>query len=339
MRAIQSGRAIGLAAVLGACLFLAGTAHATSDTERAGSILIFAKVVHDSERDTLIQITNTGNMVNRARCFYLNGDSCAVTDFEITLTRQQPTHWRVGDGRAVNLLDGFGTDGAGLDPGRIPPVSEGFAGALVCVEVNADGDPVPMNKIKGEATLLDVSESITQNTSEYNAIAFSGVVRDMNADLELDGTTLPADQREYAACSDRHRVNFYSNPDQIDPVLGSNSSVVTNLTVLPCNLDLTRRAPRDIGLFFGGWDEFETFFSTTHLRRGCWLNVNLNELGIGSSSPFATVDVTATVGGPVMLLGESFHSDLISGATGSAANNIHQNGDDEAAVIKMLVLP
>jgi hypothetical protein len=339
MRAIQSGRAIGLAAVLGACLFLAGTAHATSDTERAGSILIFAKVVHDSERDTLIQITNTGNMVNRARCFYLNGDSCAVTDFEITLTRQQPTHWRVGEGRPVNLLDGFGTDGAGLDPGRVPPVSDGFAGALICAEVNADGDPVPMNKLKGEATLLDVSETISNNTSTYNAIAFSGTVRDMNADLELDGTTLPSDQREYAACSDRHRVNFYSMPDQIDPVLGANSSVVANLTVLPCNLDLTRRSPRDIGLFFSGWDEFETAFSTGINRRGCWLNVNLNELGFGGTSPFATVDVTATQGGPVLMVGETFHSDLTSGATGSAAHNIHQTGEDAAAVIKMLVLP
>jgi hypothetical protein len=339
MRAIQSGRAIGLAAVLGACVLLAGAAHATSDTERAGSILIFTKVVNDGERDTLIQITNTGNMVNRARCFYLNGDSCAVTDFEIVLTRQQPTHWRAGEGRSVNLLDGFGSDGAGLDPGRVPPVAEGFAGALICAEVNADGDPVPMNKIKGEATLLDLSESITKNTSEYNAIAFPGIVRDMDSNLELDGDTLPADQREYAACSDRHRVNFYSMPDQIDPVLGANSSVVANLTVLPCNLDLTRRSPQDIGLFFSGWDEFETVFSTGINRRGCWLSVNLNELGFGGTSPFATVDVTATQGGPVMIVQETFHTDLTNGATGSAANNVHQTGEDDDAVIKMLVIP
>lgn len=340
MRAIHGGRAIGLATVIGACMWLAEPARALSDTERAGSILIFTKVVNDGRRDTLIQITNTGNMVNRARCFYLNGDSCATTDFEIALTKQQPTHWWAGIGRQVNLLDSFGSDGSGLDPGRIPAVAEGFVGALVCVEVNPDGTPVPMNKIKGEATLTDIyglSETGSNNTSAYSAIAFPGAVRDVDANLELDGDTSATP--EYAACSDKYRVNFYSNPDQADPFLGANSSVSTNLTVLPCNLDLTRRSPSDVSLFFEGWDEFEVAFSTTFRFNGCWANVNLNELEFGKDTPFATVDVKATNGGPVLLVQESFHTDLTSGATGSAANNVHQTGDDEAAVIRMLVIP
>jgi len=108
MRAIQSARAIGLAGVLGACMLFAGAAHALSDTNRQGSILIFTKVVNDAQRDTVIQITNTHNMVNRARCFYLNGDTCRITDFDITLTKQQPTHWRAGEGRPTDLLDSFG---------------------------------------------------------------------------------------------------------------------------------------------------------------------------------------------------------------------------------------
>jgi hypothetical protein len=144
---------------------------------------------------------------------------------------------------------------------------------------------------------------------------------------------------EYAACSDEYRVNFYSLPDQPDPVLGPNSAVVTNLTVLPCNMDLTRRVKRDVSLFFRGWDEFETEFSTGFEFNGCWANVNLNSLGFGGASPFGTVDVTATVGGPVLMIQESFHSDLTTGATGSAANNVHQTGDDQAAVIRMLVIP
>lgn len=333
MRAIQGGRAIGLAAVLGACLWLAMPAHALSDTERAGSILIFTKVVNADGRDTLIQITNTGNMVNRARCYYLNGETCAVTDFEITLTKQQPTHWWASTGRRVDLMDPFGSDGAGLDPGRVPPVATGFAGALICVEVNVDGKPVPMNKLKGEATLVDEIEAgPTANTSGYNAIAFGGVVRDMDSNLELDGST--SNTPEYAACTDRYRVNFYSLPNQRDPVLGSNSSVFTNLTVLPCNLDLARRTRRNVSLVFQGWDEFETQFSTGVSFNGCWADVNLNALGFGGSSPFGTVDVTATVGGPVLLLQESFVT-AQSGATGSAANNVHQTGSDQAAVIRI----
>jgi len=245
MRAIQSARAIGLAGVLGACLFLAGAAHAASDTERQGSILIFAKVVNNSQRDTVIQITNTGNMVNHARCFYLNGANCRITDFDITLTKQQPTQWRVSEGRPVNLIDPFGSSGAGIDPGLVPAVQRGFAGALICAEVTEDGNPLPQNKLKGEATLLDIADNGSNNTSEYNAIAFPGDGNQNNsdADLRLNGT-------EYEACSSAHQVNYYSLPDQDDPVLLGNSSVVHNLTILPCNLDLSRRDPNPFSVHF-----------------------------------------------------------------------------------------
>ena len=329
MRAIQSARAISLAGVLGACMLFAGAAHAASDTERQGSILIFAKVVNDSQRDTVIQITNTGNMANRARCFYLNGDTCRITDFDIVLTKQQPTHWRASTGRKVNLLDEFGSDGAGLDPGSIPGVPEGVAGALVCGEVNTDGEPVPMNKLKGEATLVDESGSGTNNTSEYNAVAFPGVPGDMDQDLELGS--------EYAACTNRHQLNFYSLPDQEDPVLGENSAVVHNLTILPCNLDLTRRSPSPFIINYNVYDEFEGANSGA-ISGSCWANVNLNDLGIGGETPFGTMTLTTT-DTPVILVSESFHTDLISGATGSAASNVHQTGTDSSSVIRMLVLP
>lgn len=332
MRAIQSARAIGLAGVLGACMLFAGAAHAASDTERQGSILIFAKVVNDSQRDTVIQITNTTNMVNRARCFYLNGDSCRVTDFDITLTKQQPTHWRVSEGRSVDLFDSFGSEGAGLDPGRIPAVPEGFAGALVCVEVNTDGEPVPMNKLKGEATLLDVSKNGTNNTSEYNALAFLGSGGNMNENLEL-GT-------EYSACTNQHQLNFYSMPDQPDPVLGDNSAVVHNLTILPCDLDLTRRSPSPFVINYIAYDEFEGETSGAILG-SCWANVNLNDLDTGGgATTFGTMTLsTMDTDTPVMLLSESFHTSLDSGATGSAASNVHQTGTDAAATIKILIIP
>jgi len=332
MRAIQSARAIGLAGFLGACLFLAGAAHASSSDSRQGSILIFAKVVNNAQRDTVIQITNTGNMVNRARCFYLNGSNCRSTDFDITLTKQQPTHWRAGEGRPVNLLDPFGSDGAGIDPGLIPPVAPGFAGALVCVEVSEEGTPLAQNKLKGEATLLDISDSGTNNTSEYNAITFQGGANNMDENLALNAS-------EYDACSNEHQVNYYSLPDQADPVIGENSAVVHNLTVLPCDLDLTRRNPTAFTVNFVASDEFEGRTSGS-FSGSCWLNLSLNGLNLGAGATlFGTVDLS-TSDGPVMMVSESFHTDLESGATGSAASNVHQTGtDDTSAVIKMLVLP
>src|SRR5215470_14737888 len=78
-------------------------------TERPSSVLLFPKVVNTS--DTIIQITNTTNLLVNVHCFYVNGQSFGgvpiwqITDFELVLTRQQPTHWSVGNGRAVDPTD------------------------------------------------------------------------------------------------------------------------------------------------------------------------------------------------------------------------------------------
>jgi hypothetical protein len=76
MRTIQGARASGLVAALGVVL-VAGVARADVTTERPGSILIFPKVVRDGARETTIQITNTGNMPDTVRCFYLNAQTQA----------------------------------------------------------------------------------------------------------------------------------------------------------------------------------------------------------------------------------------------------------------------
>ena len=82
-------------------------------TEQSASILVFPKVIADGTRDTIIQITNTSNNMRHAHCFYVNGAPtipglppgslnpplCTETDFDIWLTRQQPTHWVVSTGR------------------------------------------------------------------------------------------------------------------------------------------------------------------------------------------------------------------------------------------------
>lgn len=182
----QRGR-VGLmaAALVG---LVVGGAQAQVTTERSSSILVFPKVISDGTRDTVIQITNTSNSMVHAHCFYVNG---ALTfpdlppgpinpplwteiDFDIWLTKQQPTHWVVSKGRLVNAADypcsntaqkngaatpgGFPGDGfygcndAGLDPGRVPPVVEYFTGELKCIEVDPSGAPLSGNHLKGEAT-------------------------------------------------------------------------------------------------------------------------------------------------------------------------------------------
>jgi hypothetical protein len=388
MRTIQGARAGGLVAAL-AVVLVAGVARADVTTERPGSILIFPKVVRDGARETTIQITNTGNMPDTVRCFYLNAQAqpggqpaCVETDFFLSLTKQQPTQWNVSTGRAVNQFDGD----RGLDPGSIPPAPLGFVGALICAEVDAFDKPVAQNQLKGEATLSGVPGSPGQaDISKYNALAVQGNgaagANDGDDALELnrDANNLGG---EYNACPAATVLNF--EPDgSTDPVIESmgtggtcavtgtgcnndadctgtcdvagtglctagavgracvadadcglcttgQSSVVTTLTVLPCNLDLANNRPTQATVQFSIHNELEiqTSVSTTVT---CWGSFALSDIsgafaaGGAFATPFETARMVSVNGGPVVSVLETFRTDAAGNRT-AAANNVHTQG-------------
>jgi hypothetical protein len=206
-------------AILGVGLW-AGAARADVSTERSASILVFPKVISDATRQTIIQISNTSNQLVRAHCFYVNAALTdptqpqgpfnpplwQETDFDITLTKQQPTHWVVSEGRLVNPFDpacsptNFFCDQAGLDPGRIPPVVPDFRGELKCIEVDDSGAPLSGNHLKGEASLFTTNfgKSIAElkdgdivifpgDESKYNAIGILGTDNNGDGTLVLGG--------------------------------------------------------------------------------------------------------------------------------------------------------
>jgi hypothetical protein len=165
------------AALLGLMVSGAG---AELTTERSASILVFPKVIANGTRDTIIQITNTSNSMVHAHCFYVNAAPTnselppdpvlnpplwQEIDFDIWLTKQQPTHWVVSRGRAVNPQDPscdrlsgtYACPDSGLDPGRVPPLPDDFVGELKCVEVDASGAPISGNHLKGEASIITVN--------------------------------------------------------------------------------------------------------------------------------------------------------------------------------------
>jgi len=235
-------RLMGLAALAGLGLWT-NPALARVTTEQSASILVFPKVIADGTRDTIIQITNTSNNMRHAHCFYVNGaptvpgvpvcdpstPGClnpplwTEIDFDIWLTRQQPTHWVVSRGRLfeprdatcrTDSCDPATTGGptvsspqafadccdAGIDPGRVPPVPPDFTGELKCIEVDASGFPVPGNALKGEATLEDPR---TGDVSKYNAIGIKGFdTNNMDGTLCLGGgvTNECPTGAEYEAC-------------------------------------------------------------------------------------------------------------------------------------------
>ncbi len=222
----------GVAVALGG---LTSSAHAIVTTERGASILAFPKVLATEAADTIIQIANTSNNMVHARCFYVNAapDSFGqpqwqVTDFNIWLTKQQPTSWTASSGRFINLTDNCEpvSSGplvglfepsedcaqAGLDPGAIPPLPEGFTGELKCVEVDVSGNPMGGNHLKGEATVKTAS-GIGYDTAKYNAIGIVGteIAGETGDELLLNQ---PSDSEDvvgqYNACPNQLIVNHFS---------------------------------------------------------------------------------------------------------------------------------
>jgi hypothetical protein len=304
---------MGLAALVGLGV-AANSAAARVTTEQSASILMFPKVVADGSRDTIIQITNTSNNMRHAHCFYVNG---ALTipelppgpnnpplwteiDFDIWLTKQQPTHWVVSTGRLDNPLDAScrvtacdpdtsGTQLAfccdsGFDPGRVPPVAPDFTGELKCIEVDASGFPIGGNALKGEATIV---EPISGDVSKYNAIGLKGFDTNNFDGILCLGGGVSADcptGAEYEGCP---LTWLLDNPaigapdpvvDQQDFCLADTcSSVSTNLTVIPCTQNFELQNAPPVVLQFSITNEYEqTFSASTTLT--CWASWNLDDI-------------------------------------------------------------
>lgn len=261
----------------------AGGALADVTTEKGASILIFPKVEVAASRDTIIHIVNTGNAMVHAHCNYvdaslvsvIDGSPCGVpsltcvplwqeTDFDIWLTKQQPTQWSVRNGRRVDPLDGFGKPGSGFDPGLVIPI-DSFSGELRCVETDDSGAPVAGNHLIGVATLKDGN----QDVAKYNAV---GILGDPNVapsnPLLLDGNT-------YDACPEKLILNAHAagTSDLLVPA----AAVTTELTLVPCSVDYENQRPTSTTVQFLVYNEFEERFSASTTVT-CFLSTQLTSI-------------------------------------------------------------
>lgn len=300
----------GLCGVLAAVLMVASMAQAEVSTDVGGSILVYPKVIWDGTRDTVIQMVNTSNITVHAHCTYINGAPtnpnqpigqrnpalCQLTDFDVWLTKQQPTHWVVSLGRRVDPNDGFAQDGSGLDPGAIPPVPPGFTGELVCVQEDTAGTPWPGNALQGNAVLRRVDGDVTK----YNAIAIgaTGNISDDNK-IQLnntptsdDGATDPfGNQFEASSCPATLYLNHFAD-GAADPVseaanacVDGNCPIRTDLTLVPCSIDFENVLPGRVTVQFDVTNEMEQHFSAS-TTVDCWMNAALGD--IGSANGYCT---------------------------------------------------
>ncbi len=340
--------------LVGLCVSVAA---AETTSEQSGSILIFPKVIFDGNRDTLIQVTNTSNSMVNARCFYVNaapvclgvGDcltktctgtcvpQCQEVDFNIWLTKQQPTHWAAAFGRFTNPLDipcdrntrNNECDGAGIDPGRVPPVADPFFGELRCIEVDQSGAPISGNHLKGEATIV----TRDGDASKYNAVAILGEPFTNNGDNRLclgGGVTEECQSgAEYDGCGERVILNHFADGAD-SPLFGATSTVRTEVTLVPCQADFELQASTRITVQFELTNEFEQPLSTS-TTVDCWRTFFLDEVGsvfgvATTGTRLVQTRMRPSTGSPSSFVGvvEEYH--LLDDEQGRTAFNLHEEG-------------
>jgi hypothetical protein len=356
----------GFAVVLGG---VAVSARADVTTEKGASILIFPKVRADGVFDTVIQIANLSNNMVHARCFYVNATLqdtvtnfpcevpsatcvplCQETDFEIWLTKQQPTHWSVSEGRNFTPYPTFGQDDSGFAPGHVPPMSD-FVGELKCVEVTDSGEPITRNDLKGEATLVSLAsaennpaQTVAGDVAKYNAIGIRG-----NPNVAPSNPLLLDGGETYDACPAKLILNHVSSgaPDLVASELvaggilppGTTSAGFTDLTLVPCTEDFENQIPKSVTVQFLIYNEFEEVYSTS-TTVSCFLETELANIGSGHIFGYGVLgtDVAQAVITPVVqtdgssggLIGiaERITTVAVDGKStaGRAAYNLHSEG-------------
>lgn len=295
-------------------VWFGGQASAEINNDQAGSLVIFPKVVANGERDTVIKLTNRSNMLATAHCFYTNalgtcsdfGNSCIndsdcdggicevdwqVTNFDIRLTAQQPTFWRVSTGRFGNLLYPSCTMGSSCScqvavngslecPGfdaapaggvgsiAVPGVGEDFVGELRCYQTTDEFTALPWagNVLVGEALIQTLS---TGQTSAYDAVHITANQAGNNYDLMLDNN-------EYNACPEQ-LIFAHRGEGAQRSIAGDTVTFNNELTLVPCSALYEAATPVVANVSFYAYDELEVRVSRDGVPVTCFSNVRLDD--------------------------------------------------------------
>ncbi len=297
-------------------LSFAAASSSAGTIESGASVLIFQRVVVDGSRDTTIQLSNVAGRVTRARCHYANSAGQVGDEFFLALIGRQPTHWVVSRGRAVNPDDGpcnrgapMDCDGAGLDPGLVPPLAQ-FSGALVCVQVDLSDAPLSGNALRGVAT---VTATDSGDIAKYRAVGLLGLDTN-NADdvLCIEGENIPGcTEAEYSGCPHDDALLHLAD-DAPDALAPDRLRVQTSLTTVPCaaalggglaNSALHLAASNELAQTFsadvsslGGTPQRLSELSAQLTRATLGTDAALTSLTSGGAAGFVAVSETARVG-------------------------------------------
>ncbi len=325
MRTNTAGATVALLLLMGA---LSGTAQAQPTTDRSASIVVVPRVVVDGTRDTVIELANTGNSQVQAFCLFLDGTTVLQTNFTVDLAAQQPTRWVASQGRRCAGDDPLCLGGPTGVVGLIPPVPVPFDGAMLCIETDQSGAPVAGNHLVGGATIKDRSSG---DVASYSGVGIPGFdTNDGDDVLCLGGEPSSAcpGGAEFDGCPATWLLSHVAEGAE-DELIGANSAVTTELTILTCGQDFLTATPTDVPLQFVITNEFETVFSLASAVSS-WRSDLLGEIGntfdasvLGT--PYARTRVTSPDGG-ILLVARELHAltGVPATATSVAFNPAHQ---------------
>lgn len=244
-------------------------------SDRAAGMIVYPNIWAIGPTDTVVEIANTNKSDPvTVHCFYTNAvgscsgvpvpipcfdDSdcgaagfcaraCNITDFTMTLTREQPIGWRASEGLSFLPCDPQAVPFGGQEEcfngqqngntsglsSSIPPVdSPLFVGELKCVQIDAvSGAPVAANDLIGRATVIG-EFGVGPDAAAYNAIGIQAVTGDANdGDQTLclgSNSSGECTTAEYAGCPGTLLLNHF-----FDGAVVEGSQVQTLLTVVPC---------------------------------------------------------------------------------------------------------
>lgn len=290
--------------------------------QEAASIVIFPLVRVSEQYDTRLFLMNISNNLSSARCFFVN--AVQSNEFVIYLTKQQPTQWLASQGRSVDPLDPSCStemptcDGAGFDPGAIPPAppsGQDFSGELICVAVDPGGHPLGSNNLVGRAVVKFLP---TGDITAYNAVGLRG------SDLAGETGDLLQLGPQYDGCAQVYSIQQRG----IDSSDGALSGDIAHLWAVPCTQNLGLPLTQSVSVEVSATNEVESRLKASALIP----YGNPAELDLlfpaGMLTPEARLEIRSSDGAPgiagVVELGYSRHAE--SSEIASAGANLDARG-------------
>jgi hypothetical protein len=227
-----------------------------------------------------------------------------------------------------------------------------FIGELRCIAIDAQGNPIPRNDLKGEGQVVSFpSDGVAfLDIAGYNAI---GIQATGQSDGVANQLVLgPGRSGEYNGCPNYLIVNHFFD-GAANPVPGTDATINTNLVLVPCSTDYLRQIPGLAVAQYLVFNEFEQRFSTSRAVR-CYQDIQLSRIDTANSArSIWNVSVAGTLTGqtrinpigvpstnppsiPSGLLGIAVETHTTSAGRKSAAFNIHMAGDRDAADVMII---